>query len=187
MNSNLHCAPRFTCRFDNRGFTLVELLFTMAVTSLMLVAVLTTYIFSVRSFGALSNYNELQAEGRKSLDWFARDIRAGLAVSTCLSNQVVVLLPKTVDSSGVVTATNTVTHVVQNRTWYRTDGTGASKRMGDDVAAITFRLYDQAGNQTMQVGQAVSVQVDALLTKNVQSKYQNSNILSARYRMRNTR
>lgn len=167
------------------GYTLVEVLITLALGSFILTGILTSYVFSVRAFSRLSNYNEIQAAGRQSLDWFARDIRAGIQISSCTATQVVVLLPQTVSSSGVVTATNTVTHKIKSGVWYRNSG-GVSKPLTTNVTSLAFSLYDQAGNVTTQVSQAVSVQVDAFLTKSVQNKNQTTDFLSARYRMRNT-
>ena len=177
--------PRSPVR-SRGGFTLVEMLFTLAIGSFILTGIVTSYVLSLRGFRRLANYNEMQADGRQSLDWFARDIRPGMAVSSCISNRVVVLLPSAVDNSGVVTSTNIVTHTIQNGAWYRTDGAGIAKRLGTNVTSLVFSLYDQAGNVTTQVSQAVSVQVDAFLTKTVQDKNQTSDFLSARYRMRNT-
>ncbi|NQU09438.1 prepilin-type N-terminal cleavage/methylation domain-containing protein [bacterium] len=173
-------------RRGSAGFTLVEILIALSIGSLVLAGVTTSYIFSLRGFRRLANHNEMQAAGRRSLDWFARDIRAGMAVSSCSGGQVVVLLPRTVDAAGVVTATNVVTHQLQSGAWSRTDGTGAAKQLTANVTSLAFSLYDHAGNVTTQANQAVSVQVDATLTKSVQNHNQTADFLSARYRMRNT-
>lgn len=169
-----------------RGFTLMEMLFTMAIGSFILTGIITTYVFSVRGFRALSNYNELQSSGRRSMDWFARDIRASIAVSTYLTNKVVVLIPSAVNSNGVVTATNTVTHTLLNGAWRRTTAAGGNKMLSTNVTTLAFSIYDQAGTVTTQATQAVSIQVDAILTKSVKNKTQSSEFLSARFRMRNT-
>jgi prepilin-type N-terminal cleavage/methylation domain-containing protein len=167
------------------GFTLVEVLFTLAVSSFVLGGILTSYIFSVKGFRVVSNYNDMQTEGRKSLDWFARDVRIGIKVSSCVSNRLVLVLPRSVGGDGVVTASNIVTHAVQSGTWSRTDNSGSAKRLATGVTSLTFSLYDKAGNTTTQADQAVSVQVLARLTKSVQNKTQTTDFLSARFRMRN--
>ena len=168
------------------GFTLVEMLFTLAISSFLLTGIMTSYVFSLKGFRRLANYNEMQADGRQSLDWFARDVRASMAVSSCISNQVVMLIPKVINSSGVVTSTNIVTHQMTSRWWTRTDGTGVVKQLSTNVNTLTFSLYDQAGSVTTSAASAVSVQVDAFLSKTVQSTTQSSDFLSSRFRMRNT-
>jgi prepilin-type N-terminal cleavage/methylation domain-containing protein len=169
------------------GFTLVEMLFTLAIGTFVVAGIMTSYIFCVKGFRALSNYNEMQADGRRALDWFSRDLRAGIAVTSCTSNQLVVSLPAAVNSQGQVTVTNQVTHAWQGGRWYRTVSTnGQSTLLAENVLQITFSLYDAAGNVTTQINQAVSVQVDAVLMKTVLSKQQSADLLSARLRLRNT-
>lgn len=180
MNSGCHRRAR------HGGFTLAEMLLTLAIASFIVAGVMTSYVFSMKGFRSLSNYNEIQAEGRQALDWFARDARVGIQVSSWSSSQVVLFLPAAVDSMGVVTSTNVVTHKIVGGAWYRIDGSGVTKQLGSGITSASFSLYDQAGNCTSNATQAVSVQVDAWLTKQLQKKKQTSEFLSARYRMRNT-
>lgn len=168
-----------------RGFTLAEMLFAAAIGTFIMTGVLTTYVLCMRGFRSLSNYNEMQRDGRMALDWFARDIRAGLAISSVTSNSVVVLVPSTVSSNGVVTATNIVTHTITGGVWQRTTSAGASRPLAANVSSLTFSAYDTYGNATATAKLAAIIQVDALLTKNVQSRRQSSDFVSARYRLRN--
>ena len=168
------------------GFTLAELLLALAIGMFVIAGAVTTYLFSVKGFRQLSNYNTFEAKGRRAVDWFSRDIRIGMVVSSCSSNQIVVILPKTVTAAGAVTATNVVTHALQGGMWSRTDGTGAVKQLATDVSALTFSLYDKVGNVTTQAAQAVSVQVNVVLNQTVLDKTQTSNFLSPKYRMRNS-
>ena len=173
-------------RVSRSGFTLVEMLFTLAIGTFIIAGVMTSYIFTVKGFYGLSNYNEIQADGRRGLDWFARDLRAGMAVASCTSNQLITVLPVTVGSDGRVTASNQVTHVYQGGSWYRIQGsTGQTTLLAKNVAQLTFSLYDTAGNVTTQARRAASVQLIAVLKKNVQGNNQTADFLSARLRMRN--
>jgi prepilin-type N-terminal cleavage/methylation domain-containing protein len=168
------------------GFTLVEVLSALAIATFVIAGVMTSYIFAVKGFRGLSNYNEIQADGRRAQDWFARDLWAGMAIASCAPNQLVVVLPTTISPAGRVTASNQVTHLVQGGSWYRIDGnTGQSTLLAENVAQLTFNLYDAAGNVTTQANRAVSVQVSARLEKSVLGKSQTEDFLSARLRMRN--
>ena len=171
---------------DTRGgFTLIEILFATAIAAFILAGVMTSYIFSVKGFRGLSDYNQMQADGRRALDWFGRDVRFGMGISSWSSNSVVVLTPATVNSTGVVTSTNVITHTIQNGAWYRLTGTGGSKQLATNVSSLAFNLYDQAGNATTQTNQAVSVQVTAFLIQNFLNSTQTVESFSAQYRMRN--
>ena len=57
------------------GFTLVEFLVSMAVGSLIFLAVAVLGIYSGRSFAALANYTDLDAKSRDALDRLTRDVR----------------------------------------------------------------------------------------------------------------
>jgi Tfp pilus assembly protein PilW len=186
MNIRRYCLKVRRLTQHVGGFTLTEMMFTVAIGSFIMIGVMTSYIFSLKGFRSLSNYNYIQADGRRGLDWFSRDLRVGMAVTSCISNRLVVVLPQTVSSTGKVTASNSVTHAYQNGSWYRTDGSGASTLLAENVATLTFSLYNAAGAVTTQPSNAASVQVDAYLQKKVLSKAQSSDFLSARLRMRNT-
>src|ERR1039457_6484946 len=145
-------------RVRRNGFTLVEMLFTLAIGTFIITGVMTSYIFTVKGFYGLSNYNEIQADGRRGLDWFAHDLRAGMAVVSCTSNQLIAILPTTVGSNGQVIASNQVTHVYQSGGWYRINGaTGQNTLLAKNITQLTFTLYDATGNVTTQVSHAASV------------------------------
>lgn len=171
------------------GFTLTEIMFTLAIGSFVMAGVMTSYVFCMRGFRGLSNYGEIQQDGRSALDWFARDLRPGLAVSSCTSNRLVVLLPATVDANAKVTVTNQVTHLGSGSRWYRSDTVsgGGTRCLADNVTQLSFSMFDAAGNSTTQATAAVSVQVDAVLQKRTRDKNQTSDFLSARLRMRNSK
>lgn len=57
------------------GFTLVELLVTLAVGSLLCIAIAVLGLYAGRSFAGLVNYTELDARSRNALDRMTRDIR----------------------------------------------------------------------------------------------------------------
>ena len=168
------------------GFTLTEILFSLAIGSFVMAGALTSYVFCTRGFRGLSNYGEIQEDGRFALECFARDLRPGLAVSSCASNRLVVLLPAVVNVYGKVTVTNQVTHSKSGSQWYRSDTfSGKTKPLADNVTQLSFRMFDAAGNSTTQTAAAVSVQVSVVLQKRTVSKYQTSEFLSAQLRMRN--
>jgi prepilin-type N-terminal cleavage/methylation domain-containing protein len=171
----------------SRGFTLTEIMFATAIGSVMMIGIITSYIFSLKGFRALSNYTQLNAESRIAMDWFSRDARMGMAVSSFSSNQIVLVVPTAFSSTnGLITASNFVTHAFSPQGWYRTvAGTGKTSLLATSVTAVAFRMYDRVDVVTTQATQAVSVQVTAQLSKTILSQRQSQQVLSARLRMRN--
>src|SRR6266850_4618078 len=60
----------------HRGFTLVEMMVGVAIGSLLLAALATLYVFSMRSFAAMANYSDLNQKSRYASDIVSRDIRS---------------------------------------------------------------------------------------------------------------
>lgn len=62
-------------RSHQRGFTLVEVLIASSLASILMAAVMSTFLMVGRSGMALANYSEMDGEARQALDTFARDVR----------------------------------------------------------------------------------------------------------------
>ena len=71
------------------GFTLVEMMVGIALASLLLLGVASLYLFSLKSFTAMSNYIELNARNRYASDIVTRDIRSATGVTSATSQQLV--------------------------------------------------------------------------------------------------
>src|SRR5689334_15089581 len=63
-----------------RGFTLVEMIVAVAVGCLLLAALATLYVFSMRSFASMANYSDLNNKSRYASDIVSRDIRCAFNV-----------------------------------------------------------------------------------------------------------
>lgn len=74
---------------NRAGMTLVEMLVAVAVGSLVLAAVGLLMLFTVRSFVALGNYNDLDQASRNALDIMSYDIRQTRALTTYATNQLI--------------------------------------------------------------------------------------------------
>jgi len=87
-----------------RGFTLVEMMVAVAVGCLLLAALATIYVFSMRSFAAMANYSDLNNKSRYASDIISRDIRSALNVVSATTSQLVLKEPDD------TTVTTTVTY-----------------------------------------------------------------------------
>jgi prepilin-type N-terminal cleavage/methylation domain-containing protein len=83
------------------GFTLVEMMVAVAVGCLLLAALATLYVFSMRSFAAMANYSDLNNKSRYASDIISRDIRSALNVVSATTSQLVLNEPD--DTTGNTT------------------------------------------------------------------------------------
>lgn len=98
------------------GFTLVEVLVGATLSAAVMAAVLSSYIYMGRGLARLANQQTLEAEGRRTLALFARDVRMANTVVTVSSspsspaaNRVDLDLTLPTDPS-----TNTITYYYNN-------------------------------------------------------------------------
>lgn len=63
-----------------RAWTLTEMLITLGIGSLVMMAVMQTALFTARSFVAMGNYADLDRASRHALDTMSREIREAKAV-----------------------------------------------------------------------------------------------------------
>jgi len=64
------------------GWTLLEMMIAVGTFSIVAAAMSTAYVFSLRSFQALSNYNILDQDNREALDRITREVRQANSVSS---------------------------------------------------------------------------------------------------------
>ncbi|MBI2516217.1 MAG: prepilin-type N-terminal cleavage/methylation domain-containing protein [Opitutae bacterium] len=99
------CSPALSLL---KGFTLVELLIGMSLALTVMTAVLTSYIFLGRSLARLANQQTLESEARRTLAFFAQDVRMASGLSGTPSSSTVALTIPT------GTGTNTITYYYNN-------------------------------------------------------------------------
>jgi prepilin-type N-terminal cleavage/methylation domain-containing protein len=125
----------------DRGFTLVEMMVAVAVGCLLLAALATLYVFSMRSFGAMANYSDLNNKSRYASDIVSRDIRSALNVlsatpTPAAATQIVLKEPD--DTTG----NTTYKYDDVNGTLSRTKN-GETKILLTGVNSMTFTLYQR--------------------------------------------
>ena len=69
-------------QLSQRGFTLIEMTVSMAVSGIILTALLSFTIYASRSFAALENYVDLEQKSQNALDTLTRDIRQTTSLSS---------------------------------------------------------------------------------------------------------
>ena len=78
MNTCLRCNHD---RFESRGWTLPELLVTVAIGALVMMAIAGFTVYSLRSFVAMANYADLDEKSRRTVDEMTRQIRQASGIA----------------------------------------------------------------------------------------------------------
>jgi hypothetical protein len=164
----------------------VEVLIAGTIGTVIMGAVITTYLVSVRGFTAISNYSEIHADGRRAVDIFSRDMRTLYQITSYGPSNLVCRLPTGFSSSGAVTSYKTITYSINKGALYRSDSsTGKTSMLATNIYQLNFKLYDRIGSNTTVIGTAKGIQLDIKLRKRVVSQIQSEDYLSARLDMRN--
>lgn len=79
--------PRRKAR--SRGFSLIEVFFVAAIGVIVVAALMTTFVFVVRSFRAVQNYDSLNVASRNALDLLSRDVRNAAGIAAMSSTSIV--------------------------------------------------------------------------------------------------
>ena len=161
----------------------------LAVGTIVMAGILSSYIMTSREFRALSNYWEIHTDGRYAIDRFSADMRGVSGINSFApSGPVVVTIPVYFSSLGTVVSNKTVTYAVSGGALRRTDsGTGSSNVLATNILSATFRLYDRVGTNTTILANAKGISLELFLRKYTAGKAQTEDYLSARLDMRNKR
>ena len=168
-----------------QAFTLVEMMMATAISAIVMTAVVSTYILSLKGFRAIENYAVIHADGRRAIDFFGRDMRAVSAISSFGASNMTVTIPTAFSTSGSVISNKTVSYSMSKGGLVRADSDLGTSLLATNIYQLTFSLYDRVGSNTAVLANAKGVQVDIKLRKYVISQIQSEDYLSARLDMRN--
>ncbi|ACB73939.1 hypothetical protein Oter_0649 [Opitutus terrae PB90-1] len=152
---------------------------------LVLVAVLTAFLFLGRSGANIQNYNDMEAQARRALEMFAEDTRQASAVTWTSA-----------DSVTLVVDTNTVTYAFSGGQLTRAVGGGTAKPIVTGITSFSFLAYTITGAQITDFSTAAALVTAAKDTKQIQISLATSRtsatvatatntVLSARFILRN--
>ena len=71
-----------------RGFSLIEVLVGIAVTSIVLSIAMPLLLYSGKSFAGMANYADLNGDSINAMDHLTRDIRQVVSLTTFATNQI---------------------------------------------------------------------------------------------------
>jgi len=120
------------------GFTLVELMMGVAIFSVTSVAMCSLFLFSTRSFAALSNYSALDKSNRQAMDLLTREIRQAKQVNNYTTNSVSIVTGDTPPLTVTYSFSPTTKQMVRSAT----DGTTTTTQvLLNNCNLLSFSLF----------------------------------------------
>lgn len=167
-----------------RGFTLVEVLISAGLAGFILTGVLSVFLFLGRSGANVQNYNDMEAQARRALEFFAQDVRQASSITWNDTNTVTLV----VDSAPVI-----YTYASAAKIFYRRTSTGTTALVSG-ITAFEFKGFNINGTELSLVDLAAAgrstkqlqVSLSAARTSRTAATATNT-VLSARFILRNKR
>ena len=119
------------------AWTLVEIMVAAGIFSLVGMALMGTYLFSVESMASMYNYCLLDASNRQAMDLLTREIRQSTAVLAYTTNSITI---QTANEYGATGPDVTYTFSPSTRQMLRTSD-GTSKVLLNDCSLLNFQLF----------------------------------------------
>lgn len=173
-------ADRRRWRAARRAFSLVEMMISLALASILLTAVFSSYIFILRSHSSVESYGKLNAEARSFLGYLGRDLRAAKIVSNFTATNMIFTVPTNISGG---TATVSYTYVPANGTVIRTED-GVSTTVLRDIESFTFAYFNRISVATAALAELKQVRVNFTLVEYVSSVRLSQQVISAQYVLR---
>jgi type IV pilus assembly protein PilW len=141
-----------------RGFTLVELLVTMAVGAIVLTAIYSVYGGLTRSYTAQNVAADMQQVVRAGIDFMVEDIilaglnpqeEPGFGIATATSTSIRFTADRNMNGSPDVGNSEDITYsyiTASNRLDQCLNGAGGCEPFIDNVSSMTFMYLNAAGN-----------------------------------------
>lgn len=121
-----------------RGWTLVEMMVAVGIFTLVGMALMGTYIFSVKSMASMYSYALLDAYNRQAMDLLTREIRQSKRVQAYTTNSITIVTPNDDGTDGP-----TVKYVFNPTTkkMVRICSDGTSRLLLDNCNLLQFQLF----------------------------------------------
>lgn len=166
-----------------RGFTLVEVLISITLAALLMLAAMTSFLFTLRGERSLANYSEMNARARQVLDKMGRDFRMAGDVPAGGFTSSSVLIKVPTDSTATAWQDVTWAYHATAKTVTRTVG-GVSTIYATDVTSFVFTYYNTAGVAPGNDVELKQIQLSMRLYRTVQSAATSEYVTSAQFTLR---
>lgn len=172
-----------TSRSSRRAFTLVEIMVVVAISAMILGGVMSSYIAILKSSMRLWNYEKMEREANRGLEYFARDVRGAKAIVWGSTSSITLTVPR-VSGGGdrtVVYGWNSTTKI------FSKTESGTVTPLVRDVQTFSFNRFNLAQAAAANDYETNQIQVTMTASPPTQGLYSESTkrVLSARYVLRN--
>jgi len=142
------------------GFTLTELMVSMAIGMVMLAAVTTTFMLQTKTYNAQQQINEMEQNARGVLDVITRELKMagykpnGGSFGGVTYSTTQLMIQTDLDASGGISTSTTANEQITyaydstNKQITRAVGTGSALVLADNITAFTFSYLDSTGAST---------------------------------------
>lgn len=166
-----------------RGFTLVEIMVVVVLSGLILGGVMTSYIAVLKGSLRLWNYEKMEREANRGLEYFARDVRMANAIHWTDSTSITLTVPQV---SGGTNRTVVYGWNSSAKTFNKTEG-GVVTTLVKDVQSFSFNRFNlaQADAKNDYETNQIQLTMTASPQTNGIAAETSKRVLSARYVLRN--
>ncbi len=142
------------------GFTIGELLVGVGLSLIVMTGVLSSYVFVARSYNrtigfGMANQPTLEAQGRRTLAWWAQDVQMASAVTSPSASEVTLTVPRsdggmknvTYYFNSTASAVSVYSVTVPATSLVRIDrDTSTALTLHSSLLTCVFSYYDTVGN-----------------------------------------
>ena len=178
-------------RQARRGFTIAELMIGATLGSMILAAVMSTFLMLGRSGANAAAYSTMETQSRRALEELSQDLRMASDVVWNSSTSLTLIVPDNYLSADV-TQNNRVTYAYDatTKTFYRMPGpstaTNAQTTLIRNVASFTYARFDRVDNPSTANVTTKRIQVSMVVrTAQATVAAATNTILSASFILRN--
>lgn len=162
------------------GLTLVEVIVATTLFGLLIAAVLSSFVFILRSERSLANYTEMNAEARGMLELLGRDAKSAVAVTNFTATRLTLVVP-TNTSGGTAEVTYELDAAAGRLV--RATGGQATTLVGD-VGDLVFRYLNSNNAVTTSLAELKQVQLSLRILRQVSRASTSQHVISAQYTLR---
>lgn len=165
------------------GFTLVELLVSMGISTMLLIAIFSSFIFISRSCLATTDYAAMDNQARESLERFAREVRMAKNVPEFAADGSAITLTV---QDGSTTYDVNYTYVPSIGAFYRAYGTADQELLVSGIETFKFSRYTLLHDPAVNPLETKQLQLELRSIRSGPAKaFTSNNVVSARYVLRN--
>ena len=139
------CIKKLTPR-TGQAWTLVEMMVALGLFTLVGMAMMGTYIFSVKSMASMYSYSLLDQYNRQAMDQLTREIRQSKKVLAYTTNSITIL---TANDDGSTGPTVTYSFNPTTRKMLRTSSDGTSRLLLNNCSLLQFDLFTRCPSNGM--------------------------------------